>query len=213
MAGPPTAAQKAAKDWYVSPGGNVWQATGTEATLLKLAGWQGPMTYNQALVIEGTVPAPLKDVNQAVTSVGADALSTTSALGEVGDFFHRITEGQTWVRVGEVALGGILLYAGIRALASGSPAVGSGARKTVTKPVRKTATRVASVAVPEARLATRVAAKRVAPKTTGRVAAHRTRVAKYGAKKPYSPPVKRQPAPPRVTTRVSHIYHHKGPAK
>jgi hypothetical protein len=127
-----------------------------------------------------------------------------SGVQEIGDFFHRLTEKATWVRVVEVLAGGVLVYAGVRALAQGSPVVGSGARKSVTKPVRKVAKTAVKVAAPEARLAARTAAKRRAPKTTARVAAHRERVAKYGAKTPYRPPVKRPP-----TTRVSHIYHHK----
>jgi hypothetical protein len=127
-------------------------------------------------------------------------------LASVGDFFHRLTESQTWIRVGEVIGGGIVLYVGLRALASGSSTVGTGARKAVTKPVSRTAKKAITVAAPEARLATRAAAKRVAPKTTGRVTAHRAKVAKYGAKKPYQPPAPRQP-----TVRVSHIYHHAQP--
>ena len=124
-------------------------------------------------------------------------------LASVGDFFHRLTESQTWIRVGEVVGGGIILFIGVRAMAQGSSAVGSGARKAVTKPVSRTAKKAVTVAAPEARLATRVAAKRVAPKATARVTAHRARVAKYGAKKPFQPPAPRQP-----TVRVSHIYHH-----
>ena len=120
-----------------------------------------------------------KALTKQVQSEGAAGLPLTG-LASIGDFFHRLTEKQTWARVGEVAVGGILLIAGLRALSSGSPAVGSGARKAAAKPVRK----VAQVVVPEARLATRVAAKRAAPKTTARVAVHRARVRKYGAKRP-----------------------------
>jgi hypothetical protein len=203
MVAPPTAQQLQA-DWYVSPGGNIWRATGVEADMLKYAaGWQGPMTYAQAEQVAGTTPGPERAVNKAATQVGTDVAGAGSGLNDIGDFFHRLTEGSTWTRVGEVVLGGILLYAGIRALTRGATA--SPTAKPVTSPVRK----AAKVAVPEARLATRVAAKRVAPKTTARVASHRARVAKYGAKKPYSAP---SPRPP--TTRVSHIYHHKaGPKK
>lgn len=134
-----------------------------------------------------------------------------SGINAIGDFFQRLTEKQTWERVAEFALGGVLIYVGVRAVAHGSPTVGSGARKSVTKPVRKVASGVASVAVPEARLAVRAASKKAAPKTTSRVAAHRANVQKYGAKKPYQAPPPRPARQP--TVRVSHIYHHKGPAK
>lgn len=115
-------------------------------------------------------------------------------LADIGNFFHALVQPHTWARVGEVVLGGILIYAGVKALSSGST-VNRGVRSagsTVTKPVRK----AAKIAVPEARLAGRVAAKRVAPKTTKRVAAHRAQVRKYGAKQPYVP-------------RETHIYHHR----
>lgn len=132
--------------------------------------------------------------------------SPLSGIQNVGDFFHRLTEQSTWIRVGEVIGGGILLFIGVRALAHGSSTVGAGARKTVTKPVRRVAKTAITVAAPEARYAGRVAAKRVAPKTTAKVSAHRAKVAKYGQKKPYRPP---EPRPARQpTVRVSHIYHH-----
>jgi hypothetical protein len=131
-------------------------------------------------------------------------------LGEIGDFFHRLTEAETWIRFGEVGVGVILLYAGLRALSHGSSVAGVGARKSAAKPVRKVVKAGAKISVPEARVIARTGAKRVAPKTTSRVAKHRAHVAQYGAKKPYSAPVAK---PPRVTTRVSHIYHHKGPVK
>ncbi len=134
-----------------------------------------------------------------------------TGINAIGDFFQRLTQKQTWERVGEVALGGILIYAGLRAVTHGNPAVGSTARKSAVRPVKKVAKGVASVAVPEARFAARAAAKKAAPKTTARVASHRATVAKYGAKKPYTPPPPRPARQP--TVRVSHIYHHKGPAK
>jgi hypothetical protein len=145
---------------------------------------------------------------QAFIAAQSNSLSSPDPAGlggiaDIGDFFHRLTEKSTWTRVGEVALGGILLYAGVRALANGSAVAGSGARKSAVKPAKKVVKKAAGVAAPELRLATRVASKKVAPKTTGRVVAHRATVAKYGGKTPYKPPPKRAP-----TVRVSHVYHH-----
>jgi hypothetical protein len=127
--------------------------------------------------------------------------SPFTALGDIGNFFHALTQPATWTRVGEILAGGIILYAGIRALTHTSNSA-SPARKAATKPVKKAAGAVASVAVPEARVAGRVAAKRIAPKTTTRVASHRARVAKYGGRKPY-----------QGSVRVSHVYHHSSKAK
>lgn len=71
-----------------------------------------------------------------------------SGIQNVGDFFHRLTESETWVRVGEVGLGAILLYAGIKALSSGT--VAAKASKSAVKPVRKV-TRTVSKATPAGR--------------------------------------------------------------
>lgn len=110
-----------------------------------------------------------------------------TAIGAIGDFFHRLTEGETWIRVGEVALGAILIYAGVRALSSGTQA--ATATKTVTTPAkkatRKTKNVAESVVVPEYKAARRVS--------------HARKLAEQRAR----------PAAPRV----SHIYHHRAPAK
>lgn len=137
----------------------------------------------------------------AATTDVSNAANSLAPLGDIGDFFHRLTEASTWTRVGEVALGGILLYAGVRAMSHGSATVGTGARKVAVKPVKTVARKAAKVAVPEARLATRTVAKKAAPKTTARVASHRAQVAKYGGKRPVSAP--------KPAVRTTHIYHHR----
>lgn len=179
-------------------------------------GWHGPYkTEAQADAHAGVTGAkdinsdnPLSAANNALNNAASQAVP---GIADVGDFAHRLTESSTWIRVGEVLLGGILVYAGVRALSHGSSTVGVGARQSATKPVRKVASGVAKVAVPEARLASRTVAKKAAPKTTARVASHRATVAMYGAKKAYKPVPPKPPSQP--TVRVSHIYHHKGPAK
>lgn len=181
-------------------------------------GWHGPYkTEALADAHAGTTgakainnPDPLTAASNALNNAAKNAVPGAAGIADVGDFFHRLTEKSTWTRVGEVALGGILVYAGVRALSHGSATAGVQARKSATKPVRKVASGIATVAAPEARLASRAVAKKAAPKTTARVAAHRETVAKYGAKKPYKAPA---PRPPRVTYRHSIIEHRKAPAK
>lgn len=190
--------------------------------------WYNPQSGQPAQAIDepnaGAVQAatgfpelagPFKTKAEAQASIDTKFKSTKpthpigdplAPLGQIGDFFHRITEKETWTRIGEVALGGILLYVGVRAITHGSSTVGSQARKSATKPVSKIATKAVKVAVPEARLASRAVAKRAAPKTTARVATHRARAKKYGAKTPYTAPAPRPP-----TQRVSHVYYHAAP--
>ena len=185
------------------PGNNYWvnlltgsiqrQSNPLVTAGLIAAGYDGPFTWTQAKAYASKGIAGRAKQDLPPNPLGG--------INAVGDFFHRMTEPQTWVRVGEVAVGGILLFAGIRALAHGSGGVPG---RAAAKPVKSVAKTAVKAAVPEARLATRVVAKRAAPKTTARVTAHRAQVRKYGAKQPYRTPE------PRITKRVSHIYHHKG---
>jgi hypothetical protein len=173
--------------------------------------YHGPYATEALAVTHKGVKGPPSTTNASVGQQVGTAVGSLTGVSAIGDFFNRLEEKQTWTRVGEVLLGGILVYAGVRALTSGSPAIGSGARSSATKPVKRVVKTAASVAVPEARLASRAVAKKTAPKTTARVAAHREQVRVYGGKRPFKPPPPRAPRQP--TVRVSHIYHHKGPAK
>lgn len=132
----------------------------------------GPFDWAHAVQI-----ANQSTLNKAIQPAKAAA----GSIADVGDFFHRLTEKSTWTRVGEVGVGGLLLYAGIRALTHGTSTNVAG--KAAAKPVRKVTKTAAKVVVPEARLAARVTAKRVAPRAT----AHRAQVRKYGAKRRYGP--------------------------
>jgi hypothetical protein len=132
-----------------------------------------------AAVKEQAQPGGANASNPVAAAVQGSGLAP---LADIGQFFHALTEGKTWTRVAEVAVGGILVYAGVRALAQGST-VNRGVRNatsTITKPARKTTKAAAKIVVPEVRLASRVTAKRAAPKTTARIAAHRTQVHRYG---------------------------------
>jgi len=63
------------------------------------------------------------------------ALSNPLAgLAAIGDFFNRLTQPNTWLRVGEFAAGGLLVYLGLSAAMKGT--MGEQAVKTVTKPIK-----------------------------------------------------------------------------
>jgi hypothetical protein len=53
----------------------------------------------------------------AVGSAAANAAVTNplNFLGNIADFFHRLTEAQTWLRVGEVVAGLMLIYIALKA--------------------------------------------------------------------------------------------------
>lgn len=183
--GVPTAHVLTALEWHADQG-----QPGFDAAQFKLIGGYNTRAEAQKAADDyNALPNP-KKLQQAGIPSAPDLPNPLSGINAVGDFFQRLTQPATWTRVGEVLLGGILVYVGVRALAHGSGS--SPATKPVTKPAKKVVTKAASVVVPEARLATRVAAKRAAPKTTARVAQHRAVVAQYGQKRPYSPP--RRPA-------------------
>jgi hypothetical protein len=80
--------------------------------------------------IQKAEPAPgaASEAEQAATSAISNPLDY---LEDVGDFFHRLTEAATWERVGEIGVGVLLLYIGVKALTQNT-AVGNGAKKSHT---------------------------------------------------------------------------------
>jgi hypothetical protein len=159
----------------------------------QITGWHELNISGDATLLEAEAEArkefpgaapPTTSTKQELTQQAKSEIPAPgfTGLAAIGDFFHKLTLGQTWLRVAEVGVGGILLYAGLRAL--GHQTAPNVAVKHGARPVRKVASTTAKVVVPEARLAGRTVAKRAAPKTTARVAAHRAQVRKYGAKRP-----------------------------
>ena len=61
-------------------------------------------------------------------AVGKSAASTLTGINAIGDFFQRLTQSHTWIRVAEVLLGLGLIVVGLAKLSSGS-AVGKAAVK------------------------------------------------------------------------------------
>lgn len=52
---------------------------------------------------------------RASANAAVGAAQNIGGLAAIGDFFNRLTQGNTWLRVGEVAAGLILLYMGLNA--------------------------------------------------------------------------------------------------
>lgn len=76
----------------------------------------------------GPLAAPLNPV----TAGGGGVFSGLTGINALGDLAQRLSQKQTWVRVGEALAGGIMIYVGLKAF---FPSVVS----TATAPVKKAA--------------------------------------------------------------------------
>lgn len=105
-------------DWYLSPGGNIWEATGAEAFALRVAGWKGPMSHAEAEALLATVPAPLRAVNKATTHA---LKGFTSPLEAITHIWDTLSSRNTLLRIAEGAIGILLILVGVAKLATDSP--------------------------------------------------------------------------------------------
>jgi hypothetical protein len=116
-------------DYYVNPFTGTIQRQGNRllAAALTGSGWEGP--YNWA-----TAKAQVAGLKAGISAAapgglptagpGGNILNPVSDLGginAIGDFFNRLTEPNTWVRVGEVLGGLLLVYIGVSAITRGTP--------------------------------------------------------------------------------------------
>jgi hypothetical protein len=84
---------------------------------------------------QGLAQAQADKLNGAAASANpltSPASNPLTGLNALGDFAQRLTQAQTWVRVGEVVAGLILIYVGLKAQFPQ-------AVNTVTAPVKNTA--------------------------------------------------------------------------
>lgn len=84
----------------------------------------------------GGVNTPSPPGTSTVAGAGAaaaGAVNPLSYLGNIGDFFYRLTQGATWLRVGEVAVGILLIYVGVKASTTSLPTAGKAAAGHVGK--------------------------------------------------------------------------------
>lgn len=110
----------------IPPGGPwfVFGATGTiqrqsnplAAAGLANSGWTGFPT--QALAKAFASHGVSGTAKHAATSIP----NPLGGINAVGDFFNRLTQANTWVRVGEVAAGILLVYLGLNATMKGTAA-------------------------------------------------------------------------------------------
>ena len=80
--------------------------------------WKGPFaTEAQALAAQNPKPSP--NPKQALSHALQNG--PLSGLAAIGDFFQRLSQGATWVRVGEVVLGLIFLAVGVARITHAVP--------------------------------------------------------------------------------------------
>ena len=123
-AGQHPAASHPGDDYYVQPStGTIQrQSNPIAAGLLQAAGFQGPMTWDQAQTVIG--------LNKKVAQTGAAPITGTAgeaATGQTGSlpnplagiagtfeaFFSAVTDGKLWRSLGWILLGANLLWLGI----------------------------------------------------------------------------------------------------
>lgn len=105
---------------------------------------------------------PANDVSGAASA----AESSIPGLSDIGSFFDKLGEGSTWIRVGEVVAGLLLVYIGLRAATQ--PGGASSAASSATKGVKKTSSVTAKFAkslTPTARAASTVERHRARAKS------------------------------------------------
>jgi hypothetical protein len=97
------------------------QSNPAAAFALATGGWQGypSMAAARAAIADNPVADPGGRFDQGAAKAGK---AVTGGLNAIGDLAHRLTEVQTWIRVGEVIAGALLLYLGLRSLLEGTPA-------------------------------------------------------------------------------------------
>lgn len=95
-----------------------------EARLHTGTGWHeySSVAAMNAAVAANHWPAPTQN-NNPVTAAGKQAAGTAThaaqqatnltGLAAIGDFFSRITEANTWIRLVKVVVGGVLVIAGL----------------------------------------------------------------------------------------------------
>ena len=132
-------------DYYVFPltGSIQQQSNPLLASALTHSGWTGPYTWTQAKQAVNAASQMYRHTTGGLipggvgpgSNVGAVVSNPLSGVAAIGDFFNRLTQANTWVRVGEFVAGALLVYLGLSAAMRGTEA--QQATQAITKPVKK----------------------------------------------------------------------------
>lgn len=110
-------------DYYVQPSLGVIQrqSNPVAAGILQAAGYQGPMTWQQAQgvldlakKVNQTGAAPITGTaGEAATGQTGSLPNPLAALGSLEAFFTVLTDGKLWRSLGWIIFGAMLVYTGI----------------------------------------------------------------------------------------------------
>jgi hypothetical protein len=99
----------------------------------------GPFaTQAQAQAWQSSANTAGNSPGSAIGGVGSSVINSTG-VGAIGDLAQRLTQSSTWIRVGEVLAGLILLYVGLKAEFPTTV-------NTITAPIKETAKGTVSAA-------------------------------------------------------------------
>jgi hypothetical protein len=79
----------------------------------------------------------LQKYSAGLPGAGQTVGGLTSDIGTINNFLGALTQKNTWIRVGEFAVGAILLYVGLRSMFPSQVAAVTGPVKTVAKVAAK----------------------------------------------------------------------------
>lgn len=108
------------------------------ASLKLTPGWEGPYDWPTAKAMVGDAKTGFSNLGASEVGPGGGLGLVKNDLGgiqAIGDFFNRLTQANTWLRVGEFAAGALLVYLGLSASMKGTAA--QDVTQGVTKPVKK----------------------------------------------------------------------------
>lgn len=121
-------------DYYAQPSTGTIQRQDNPFAVaaLKAVGFQGPFTWDQAQSAIGnyqqaTAGTPAGNATQAAKNTyhaaqAAASANPLSGLAAIGDFFSRLSQANTWLRIGEGLLGIILIAVGLAKMTHAVPA-------------------------------------------------------------------------------------------
>jgi threonine/homoserine/homoserine lactone efflux protein len=145
----PAVQQHPGNDYYVNPVTHSIQRQSNRLLAYAAGFILGPYDWGnaQAAVVGAKVGAQQapSGTNALGTVQGAASAVNLGGLAAIGDFFNRLTQGNTWLRVGEVAAGLLILYIGLKATTAQTP-IGNAA-KSAAAPVKKVAKAAGTAAI------------------------------------------------------------------